>query len=530
MRKTMLTARQDQAKGFSLPPPVGGWNTRDPLANMSEKDAIYLENWIPQVNSLELRKGSLNTGTLPTHVPVASPHDIRTLIPYAAANGTQKLLAVAADGFYDVTTALTDTTHTYTTPDHALTCNPEWQFVNAATAGGHFVLAVNGAQAPVLYDGSSFVNLSGVSTPPMSGSGLTLANLVNVSLFKGRVILTEKDSLSFWYTAPNAIAGSLTEFPLAVLFRKGGYLMATAAWTLDSGSGPEDRFVALTSEGEVAIYAGTNPASASEWALVGVFELAKPLGRRCMCKVGGDLAVLTEDGILSLSKALPSATPAKSAALSDKISPTVRSYVDLYKSYPGWAMHYHAAQGLLLVNVPEGTGLASQLVMNTQTGAWTRFVGWNASSLCVCNSKLYFAAYNQIYHALYGNKDGDAAIRLRAKTAFMGNRGRFQGKRVTLYRLNLTTNAVVALLVGVDADYASAEYGSSSTSLGPDASLWNTAVWNSARWDISSVQAQWQSVAHMPGSALALRISAQLKNMSLTWNAIDFIVVAGGVL
>lgn len=528
MRQSMLSARQTLAKGFSIPPPVGGWNTRDPLANMAEKDAIYLENLIPNVNSLELRGGCLDVGTLPTHT-TSSPHDIRTLIPYLTVDGSRKFIAVCNDGFYDVSDSFDNLPHTYATPDHALVCDPYWQFVNVATAGGSFFLAVNGAQDPVLFNGTSFVNLNSLSTPPLEGSGLTVSDLINISLFKGRVIFTCKDSLSFWYTAPNAVAGTLTEFPLAVLFRKGGYLVATASWTLDSGSGPEDRFVAITSEGEVAVYAGTNPASADDWALVGVFELARPLGYRCLCKVGGDVVVLTEDGVLSLTKALPSSSPAKSAAVSDKIGPTFREYAKLYKSLPGWEMHYHASRGLLVVNVPHGA-TASQCVMNTLTGAWSHFVGWYASTFCIFQSELYFSVLNQLYKGLTGSSDNGKAISVRAKTAFLGNRGRFQGKRITLYRLNLTANAPIALQVGVDVDYATSEYGSSVTSLGPDASLWDAAVWDLARWSFDSVQAIWQTVAHLPGSALALRLSVQVKSISLTWNALDFIVVTGGIL
>lgn len=522
MRQTLPSARADLSKGFSIPPPVGGWNARDPLANMSEKDAIYLENWVPQANSLEVRKGCLQTGQV-------AGTEVRTLIPYSSTAGSKKLIAACADGLYDITTALTDSAHTYAAPTHALVSTPFWQHLNVATAGGSFLMLVNGAQNPVLYNGTTFTNLTGTSTPSLSGTGLTLSTLINVSLFKGRMIFVAKDSLSFWYGAPNAVAGTLTEFPLAVLFRKGGYLVATASWTLDSGAGPEDRFVAITSEGEVAVYQGTDPANASTWALVGIFEMARPLGYRCICKVGPDLAVLTEDGILSLAKALPSSTPARSAALSDKIGPAFRDFVSLYKTLPGWDIHYMASEGLLFINVPDPVG-ATQLVMNTITGAWTRFTGWAMSSLCVCDSKLYFAAKNLVFHALYGAEDNTSTINIKAKTAFLGKGSKFQRKHVKLVRLNLTASSQVSLKLGLDADYTNTEFSSSVASYGDSSPKWDSARWDQARWDIDTVQAKWRSVAHMPGSALALRISAQLRNISLTWNAIDFIVAAGGLL
>ena len=47
-----LTARVE-----TFPPPVGGWNQRDTLPLMEPTDAITLENWIPDTNSVRIRTG-----------------------------------------------------------------------------------------------------------------------------------------------------------------------------------------------------------------------------------------------------------------------------------------------------------------------------------------------------------------------------------------------------------------------------------------------------------------------------------------
>jgi hypothetical protein len=47
-----------------------------------------------------------------------------------------------------------------------------------------------------------------------------------------------------------------------------------------------DYLVLITSEGEVAIFNGYDPSNAATWALVGVFNMGKPMSKRCTSKNG----------------------------------------------------------------------------------------------------------------------------------------------------------------------------------------------------------------------------------------------------
>ena len=91
---------------------------------------------------------------------------------------------------------------------------------------------------------------------------------------------------------------------LGSVFRRGGRIEACYTWTIDAGAGADDHFAIITSNGEVAVYRGTDPSSASDWSLIGVFMLGHPLGRRCGTKMGGDLVINSTEGLLPLSKAL----------------------------------------------------------------------------------------------------------------------------------------------------------------------------------------------------------------------------------
>lgn len=53
-----VARNQQVAKVRSKPAPIGGWNARDPVSDMDEKDAIYLDNMFPNSTSVQLRNGS----------------------------------------------------------------------------------------------------------------------------------------------------------------------------------------------------------------------------------------------------------------------------------------------------------------------------------------------------------------------------------------------------------------------------------------------------------------------------------------
>jgi hypothetical protein len=78
-----------------------------------------------------------------------------------------------------------------------------------------------------------------------------------------------------------------------------------ANWNIDGGLGADDYAAFLSSQGEVALYKGTDPASSTTWALQGVYWLGSPIGRRCFVQYGSDVAVISQDGLLPLSKELP---------------------------------------------------------------------------------------------------------------------------------------------------------------------------------------------------------------------------------
>ena len=192
-------------------PPTGGWDTRNSLADMPKENAVVMDNWFPGTEKVELRRGSASHATGMTG-------SVETLLEYNGVDGSQELFAANNGSIYDVTTA-----GAIGAAVASGFSNNRFQQVQIGTSGGQFLLAMNGADTPKTYNGSTWAD-AGMTGP-------TIANLIWCNLHQRRLWFGEKDSLSAWYLAVNSITGAATEFPMAGIASKGGYIMAMATWT-----------------------------------------------------------------------------------------------------------------------------------------------------------------------------------------------------------------------------------------------------------------------------------------------------------
>ena len=195
------------------------------------------------------------------------------------------------------------------------------------------------------------------------------------------------------------MGGAAQELDLSAVAKWGGSLVSLGTWTIDAGYGVDDNLVFITDKGEIIVYRGTDPSSASTWALIGVWQIGAPLSKRCMMKYGGDLLVLTLDGLFPLASALQSSRLDPNVALSDKIQGAFATAAQNYKSNFGWGMVYNALNNALVVNIPVATGSQEQFVMNNITKSWCRFTDWNANTFNILNDELYFGGNQYVAKA-----------------------------------------------------------------------------------------------------------------------------------
>ena len=499
----MSGSRQSRgvAQSAAIPPPVKGLNARDALASMAPDEAITLDNWFPRGNDIALRRGHEVHAT-------NFPAPVETLMEY---NGPSSRVLFAAAG-----TEIYDATLSGPIGAAAVTGlgNARWQHTMFTTSGGTFLIAVNGADAPRNYNGSAWA-----STPAITG--VTASGLIAVTSHKRRLWFVENASSKAWYLGTEAIGGAATAFELGSVFRFGGALRAIIPISHDAGEGLDDYLAFVSAKGEVALYEGTDPDDAAEWRLVGVYRIGAPIGDRSYIQVGGDAAVITEDGVVSLLKAIQLDRSAQSqASITDKLSPLFADYVRLNRTRFGWQGISYPAGNYAAFNVPQPSGRAVQLVMNVITGAWCRFTGQNANCWSLLNNDIYFGGQTAVYKADTGRNDNGVAIVGDVKTAFnyFGNRGML--KRFLLLRPSFTSSGTPSPAITLNVDFKDAPPTGTPTFTSSGAQ-WNVAQWNAAQWGGGQQTNQTWTTTHGVGRCAAVRMTTSSTSAEISISSFD---------
>lgn len=507
-----------RSQGSSVPPPVEGWDASSPLASMDPKRAIVLDNFFPQQGYIELRRGFLQ------HCNTSVNYPVKTLMPYNAANSANdKMFAAINTTIYDVTSSTSSATSVTSLTNSAL------QYVNFSTSAGHFLWVCNGADAPRHYNGLTW------ATPSLTFSDPT--SIINVGVYKRRLFFASAGSLSFHYLPVDSVAGTVSSFNLGAVFDQGGYLMAIGTLSFDGGAGPDDHAVFVSSKGQVAIYAGDDPSDPTAWALVGVYNLPEPIGRRCLTKVAGDLAIITVSGLLPMSKSLIRDREVKDVALSARIYKAMNEAAQAYKNNFGWEMTVYPKGHMGIVNIPVSEGVQQQqYVVNLLSGAWCRFTGQNASTWCVFKERLFFGGNNgRIYEADVYPTDNGTPITADMKTAFNYFNNRGQLKRWTLIQPLIYADGRVtpSILINTDFDDSVPDSIYGTSVLGN--TLWDAAVWDVSTWPPETVVSKgWQSVFAL-GQCAAIRmrvVATSTNTVPITFqaNGFNLIYEKGGFL
>lgn len=487
----------------TFPAPVGGWNARDPLAKMDPRDALVLENFFPRVADCAIRGGAAN------HV-TGIPSNTKALMTYTPATGTNRMFASTDTSIYDVTSAGAVGAAV------AACTNGKWQHVQMGTSAGSFLLMANGVDLMKRWDNAAWTN------PAITGPTAT-SNIINLNVYKRRLFLIEVGKLNFWYLPVDVVAGAAVEFQLGPLCRKGGYTVAMGTWSLDAGDGPDDYAAFVTSEGELILFTGTDPGTAADWSLAGVFYVSKPLGRRCFRRLGGDLILLTEQGAVPISQILKSATIERTVSLTNKIESAFTTAARSFGGNFGWEGLVYPAQSAFIFNVPTADGVTSeQYVMNLITKSWCKFTGWNAFCWAEFNKEIYFGSTNKVAKAWTGTSDFGANIMAGAQTAYnyMGDAIK---KRFQLCRPLLLTDSNLAYSLGLSVDFKQqASLGAASYSVIAGA-IWDVSLWDSSYWAAGlEVITDWQTVASWEGFCASLLIRVDTNMVTVQWAATDY--------
>jgi hypothetical protein len=495
------------ARTMRLPAPVRGLNTSAPIQVLDPREAVVLTNMICRPQGAETREGYIG------HVTGLGAR-VDALMEYAPAGAGGKLFAAAGSSIFDVTAegAVGAAVQTGLTSAY-------WRHTMMATPAGQFLFAVNGADAPRHFNGSAW------AAPTITG--VTPAELTNVVAHKNRLWLVQKDTLTAWYLPTAAIAGAASSFPMGGFCRRGGRLVALGTWSRDGGAGADDLLVAVTSEGEVLIFSGTDPSVSTAWALVGVFQIPPPVGPRCFVKAGADLGVITARGLISLDSVLPmSASEQSQSALTNKIEDAfARAWRDVGAS-DAWQVIEAPAERIVLINVPSDP--PEQFCLGLEVGGWSQFADVPATAWGARDDVLYFGtADGQIMRYGGSYDDGGEPIAQRVLPAFALMKSN-ANKLATLMR------PIIQAADGVTPRFEMRfDYDVRPVTLTPSSSIasarWDEAVWDEAWWEPPiSPQLRWQvATGHGVAVSVAMAVATDTK---LVVQGFDLVFQDGGLL
>jgi hypothetical protein len=544
MMRSLRSQRQN-TRPVGFPAPVQGLYANQAIYDSARADglpdtALWLYNMVPREKGLVTRLGSREFAT---NIPGVG--GIRTIIYYndqvsKGSGGQDYIFAATQDGIFDITAGGAGPWTPVQAWPSAVGDAGWCSFVNFTNdAGTHYLLVCDEVNGYYTFDGTTWA--AGTFSGP--GPAPDPANVVQVSVWQNRIFFTERDTSIVWYTDPGAIIGDVTPIEMGTRFIKGGHLVGTAAWTFDDGAGLDDRFVAVSSSGDMLVFGGFDPASAANWSLQGIWYIGEvPEGRRIFSNWGGDLAVLSTRGVANLAYLTAQASlenPVREANISAKIDaylrPELSDKIDLY----GWQLELHPTDDVALVLVPTSPTQTDarpiQFALNTTTNAWCVYRDLDMNCANKSNAGFLFGTRDGRVMEHTGNVDEVPLAQDSSKPIIYSvltnyaHLGEPIWKRVQFIRPAFIADAIPSYSVQARYDFDLAEVTLTPPGQSSLLALWDSAIWDTSLWT-GTAQAYTQTIG---SSGMGYHVAVALRGESYvrtTLLGFDLMLDAGGML
>jgi hypothetical protein len=366
----------------------------------------------------------------------------------------------------------------------------------SASSGGPTGTGTNIVDGTTRWDYVSAVgtNTIGASLADQQ-AGITCdpANFMFATVWKNRLWFVEEGTARAWYMPVGQLYGTATSINFGVRFKGGGHLVGLYSWSYDGGSGMDTLLVAISSAGDVAIYQGTDPSSASTFGLKGVWSVGGvPAGRRVATDYGGELLVLSSLGVVPLSKlVVGGATEAAGLYATAKISNLFSRLMQSRRNLDGWAVHIHPTDNALMVLVPDASGGPGEpLVMAMGTKGWTQYRDLPIISGETWGGEFYFGTdegtvcWNTDYIDAVTLADPNvySEIQWSVLTAFR-DLGNARQKRLHMIQPKiLSSSSAPTVQTTARFNYNFTEPANPSPNPAGLADAWDAGVWDAAIW------------------------------------------------
>ena len=335
--------------------PTNGLNLRDPYLLLKPEDALTLNNFIARPQGCETRAGYWKHAT-------GLGGSVNTLMGYAAQDpDDNKLFAAVGEDIFDVTNTVENPS-----PMQSSTGSDDgyWSSIMFSGPTLNYLCCTSPSGGYWTYDSTNGWHNRTPHVNSFSG------NFGPIAAWKNRLFMIADGTAKCYYLDVNAIQGPAHELDLGPLMKHGGYLAGVVNWTMNAGIDIDDYLVFFGSQGDVIVYSGTDPDSPNTFALKGIWYMARPpLGDRFFHEYGGELFVLSEIGLIPLTKMVNGEVANTYNIISARIQPQLSPQLTIYLETICWEIGLSDNNDLLIIKPPAMSGVYQQWVMNIQTGA-----------------------------------------------------------------------------------------------------------------------------------------------------------------
>jgi hypothetical protein len=224
----------------------------------------------------------------------------------------------------------------------------------------------------------------------------------------------------------------------------------------------------ISSEGEVLIYDGDNPA-ATNWVLTRRLSIAKPLQRNRYCNsvisANQDVYVLTSEGTISINQLLAGDPVGKTSPVASEIGIAWTYQTSLQELGNTWnhALHFDNQKGWLFSNLSADSDYSiNTYVKSFKTGSTTKYPV-DASAWTSYETNLYFISLGVVYKIAESNSTEGSIWALSSHWSDLGKP--YVQKTITAIRVRLDStiynpispnNNTFDITCSIDADFVTA--------------------------------------------------------------------------
>jgi hypothetical protein len=496
--------------------PLKGLNLSSKLSVGDPLTAPILTNFLVEDDRIICRPGTKKIATM------AGTPAIVTLVPYHGP--TQRL---AAAGGHQLFNALDGTLLKpgFTADD--------WSWSAFANLGqAKFTVMVNGADGVWSWDGTlasgGFVKEA--VTAPATETWIIPDQFNIVVPHMNRLFFADGTNSAIYYLPIQQKSGEVKVLPLNALFRRGGSIRAMASWTLEGGTGINDQLCIFSSNGELVIYAGTDPDT--DFQLVGIFRFDAPLSKHSVVNWGGEVYALISTGLVPMSTML--------RAESEQLGKEDKAVISLFqaesqkfRARTGWELFLNPSTNRLVCNMPQGApNKYGQMVRHMQRTVWSQYADLPARCWGWVNNLVYFGDDSGNIFQMskdYLNDDG-APIRVDVQMAWsqFKTSGIKQFKMVQVY---MVTDGVPHPFIDIKVDYdTTPPQMQPDVSFGTVGSTWDVADWDVADWTQGGRPvALWNGIGRL-GRVGAPRLTALIKDCEFAITGFDVVFEPGAAI